>query len=200
MSHAINESHESAKIDENGIFRYEELVLSNANIKDLSPDIKDFKNYHFNYVGGKDGHFDNVDFSYSVWNYCYFRKATFTNCNFTGCFFERCNFREAQFENCNFSYINANETFISAEDILNNLTQKPNVNLEICRNMKKNALSNANIEDCRKYYLEELNQTWQHLVKASRGETKYYREKYGSCIKYAGVIFKMFSFKLSGTL
>ena len=143
-------------------------------------EIYDFKHAHLDYVSGKGAVFRNFDFSYSVMTDCYFHKANFVDCKFIGARFFRCNFRGAEFERCNFMYIDANETRISANQVLNNMPDFPNIGREIAQVMRRNATSLGDVRASRKFMLYELEQRKEHIRRALRGEGQYYKRKYNT--------------------
>lgn len=160
-----------------GIVRYPNKALSRS---DISSSIsQDFRHYEMNYVSAKGATFEEFDFSYSVMTDCYFHNARFINCKFTGARFFRCNFREANFERCDFSYIDANETKISADEIIANLPDYPNIAREILQVMRRNANSLGDVRDARRLVICELDQRKEHLRRAIRGQGEYYKKKYG---------------------
>jgi hypothetical protein len=132
-----------------------------------------------NYVSGKGAIFEDCDFSYSVMTDCYFHGARFVNCKFTGSRLFRCNFREAKFEGCDFRYVDANETKISAREVIKNLPDYPNIARDILQVMRRNASSLGDVRDARSLVVGELNQRKEHLRRAIRGQGRYYKTKYG---------------------
>lgn len=141
---------------------------------------QDFRHYEMDYVSAKGATFEDFDFSYSVMTDCYFHNARFINCKFTGARFFRCNFREAKFEGCDFRYIDANETKISADEVIANLPDYPNIAREILQVMRRNANSLGDVRDARRMVMCELDQRKEHLRRAIRGQGAYYKKKYGS--------------------
>jgi hypothetical protein len=162
---------------DSGIVQYPEKALSRCDIS--KSESKNFRHYEMDYVSAKGATFKDFDFSYAVMTDCYFHNARFVNCKFTGSRFFRCNFRQVKFQGCDFRYIDANETKISAEEVIANLPDYPNIAREILQVMRRNANSLGDVKGARRLVIGELDQRKEHLRRAIRGQGEYYKEKYG---------------------
>lgn len=152
------------------------IVINSIDIE--KDDTNSYKHAIMTDVRGKNGIFENVDFSYCVMQRGYFHKAVFRNCKFIGSRIIDSNFRSAEFFGCNFNYADFTGTRIDTDEILKNLPDEPNIRRELLQILRKNAISMGDVSSGRKFVLAEIAAKKEHLRRAWNQEEKYYREKY----------------------
>jgi hypothetical protein len=181
-----------------GVVEYKPLRLEHAKISDADP--AGYRHAFLTDVSGKSAVFEDIDFSYAVFVRGYFHKAEFRGCKFVGARFTDCNFRNSIFSNCDFSYADFSGTRIPADEILQNLPDAPNISRELLQVLRKNAVSLGDIASARRFVLAEIDATREHLRRAWRQDTNYYRKKYGGFRKRAKIAAQRIGFWIDSFL
>lgn len=149
-------------------------------------------NYLVQNIDAKNIQFEDCDFSFSVFNDCYFRGAKFKNCKFIGSQFNNCNMKTAEFTDCKFDYARFNRTWISHDQVLNNLPDFPNTRRDLMREHRVNSVSVGDSDSVKVYIIEELEGERLHWEMAKQGKTPYYKGHYSGFKKQLNVYWKSF--------
>lgn len=169
--------------------KQDSIVLANQRI-DAEWQSKNYKinNSTFAKMGFLKSRFSNDDLCFNVFLDCYFKRARFENVNFTGSVFINCNFDEAVFINCTFDYCKFDDCFIKYEDLVQSLSNRPNIRWELCKNLSLECLELGYEDEFRKYYFAEKEASEQYYWKKfwHKGTEEYYR-KYNGIDRLSGL-------------
>ena len=169
--------------------KQDSIVLANQRI-DAEWQSKNYKinNSTFAKMGFLKSRFSNDDLCFNVFLDCYFKRTRFENVNFTGSVFINCNFDEAVFINCIFDYCKFDDCFIKYEDLVQSLSNRPNIRWELCKNLSLECLELGYEDAFRKYYFAEKEASEQYYWKKfwHKGTEEYYR-KYNGIDRLSGL-------------
>ena len=165
------------------------IVLANQRV-DEGWQSKNYKinNSTFAKMGFLKSKFSNDDLRFNVFLDCYFKRTRFENVNFTGSVFINCNFDKAVFVNCTFDYCRFDDCFIKYEDLVQSLSNRPNIRWELCKNLSLECLELGYEDEFRKYYFAEKEASEQYYWKKfwHKGTEEYYR-KYNGLDRISGL-------------
>jgi hypothetical protein len=166
---------------------------------DFGPQVqsRDFRSCRLERVGGKKTCFIKCNFHSAIFKNCYFHQAVFVDCTFTGATILDTNFRSARFENCKFEYVTFRNTSIDVNQILSNLPSWENARRELLRILRKNAESQGDIEDVRRYLKEEMEASAEHWRSAYRQVSSYYVQHYNGFVRRADSFLRFAGIKFS---
>lgn len=169
--------------------KQDSIILANQRI-DTEWQSKNYKinNSTFAKMGFLKSRFSNDDLCFNVFLDCYFKRTRFENINFTGSVFINCNFDEAVFINCTFDYCKFDNCFIKYEDLVQSLSNRPNIRWELCKNLSLKCLELGYEDEYRKYYFAEKDASEQYYWKKfwHKGTEEYYR-KYNGIDRLSGL-------------
>lgn len=160
----------------------EGIILANQRIdsKWKSENYK-INNSTFAKMGFLQSNFSNDDLRFNVYIDCYFKRTRFENVNFTGSIFINCNFDEAVFMNCTFDYCRFEDCFIRYDDLVESLSNRPNIRWELCKNLSLQCLELGYEDEYRKYFFAEKEASEQYYWKKfwHKGTEVYYKKYNG---------------------
>lgn len=172
-------SHKDIKADnvcQEGIILANERIDSNWKSENYI-----IKNSTFAKMGFLQSHFSNDDLRFNVYIDCYFKRAKFENVNFTSSIFINCNFDEAVFVNCTFDYCKFEDCFIKYDDLVESLSNRPNMRWELCKNLSLQCLELGYEDEYRKYFFAEKEASEKYYWKKfwHKGTEDYYKKYNG---------------------
>lgn len=132
----------------------------------------------FQRVGAKNKKFKNINFYSSIFDSCYFRNCIFENCSFNGCKFLSCNLYQSKFSGCNFDYTTFDRTYIENHILDECCPNYENLKFKFARSLRVNYSQIGDVDSANKAIKVELSASKEHLYKAWKSNTAYYRSKY----------------------
>jgi hypothetical protein len=135
-----------------------------------------FKNSILEDIEGKDVHYLDCDFSYSIFIRGYFHKAKFKRCKFIGTRFIASNFRSATFEECDFSYADFDRSVVPIPQVLANLPAYANVRWELLHNLRANMRVLGDTRHESELVWQEIDTEMEHWRAIARRPAGYYQK------------------------
>jgi hypothetical protein len=109
---------------------------------------------------------------------CYFRKTDIQNCKFDGCKFVDCDFPRVRIRGTNFMFPQFKGCFVRFDEMQPNLPAEPELRSMMAIELAREAYALGDSRDARKYRLEALRAHENHLWRAFRASSSYYKDHY----------------------
>jgi hypothetical protein len=125
--------------------------------------------------------FETVHFGGGSFDSCYFRNSKFHLVNFTGCRFRDCRFDGATFSSCDLKYAEFHNCNITYAQVANCLPEWHNARRNLARALRVNAQERGEMDESRRFLLEELRASKIHNRKTAFGwflNDDFYKAKY----------------------
>ena len=117
---------------------------------------------------------------------CYFRKAELKSSSFIGCRFIDCNFNQVAVKASRFIYSTFSGCQIPFDELEPSLPPEPNLRADLARNLFLESTHLGLSSEARRYRTTEIKAREEHLRRAIRGSSDWYRTHYDTTARRLG--------------
>lgn len=128
------------------------------------------------------------DIKYSVLERVNLRNAKLQQIDFTGTTFVDCDLSQSEFSGCCLWYTRFDRCRVNYQSILRNLPHEDNLQTQVLRSLRLNAVSEGDTRQANKLLLRELDSERRNLYNCFMHTSDYYKDRYKSVKRFAAFI------------